>query len=215
VAEPIRLVLATRNPGKIAELHQILRSLLDGIELVPLPPEAPDPVEDGETFEENALIKARSAVAFTGLPAIADDSGIAVDALGGAPGVRSARYAGTRDDRDNYELLLRSLAGVEDRAAAFWCAAAFVAPASTSEEPPVELVELRDWPGRVLREPRGGGGHGYDPVFAGAEGDRSSAELSPAEKNAISHRARAFTALLPRVRAALGLDRGESSGRAE
>ena len=139
----VRLVLATRNRGKIAELHQILGPLLDGIELVPLPDAAPDPVEDGGTYQENALIKARSAVAFTGLPAISDDSGIAVDALGGAPGIHSARYAGTRDDRDNYELLLRSLEGVEDRAAAFWCAAAFVAPASTSEEPPLEPDKTR------------------------------------------------------------------------
>jgi len=111
------LVLATRNAHKIGELTAILGPLLDGIELVPT--DGPEPVEDGETFAANALIKARAAVAASGLPAIADDSGISVVALGGAPGIHSARYAGTRDDRDNLELLLRNMEGIEDRRAAF------------------------------------------------------------------------------------------------
>ncbi len=200
-----RLVLATRNAHKVVELTAILGPLLDGVVLEPLPAEAPDPVEDGATFAENALIKARSAAAFTGLAAIADDSGIAVAALGGAPGIHSARYAGTRDDRDNLELLLRNLGDEPDRRAAFWCAAAFVAPGSTVGAPPIELVETRDWPGRVLHAPAGEGGFGYDPAFVPEGEDRSAAELSADEKNAVSHRTRAFHALMPRARVALGL----------
>ncbi len=201
----MRLVLATRNAHKVGELQAILGRLLDGIVLEPLPDAAPDPVEDGESFAENALIKARSAAAFTGLPAIADDSGIAVEALDGAPGIHSARYAGTRDDRDNLELLLANLGDAADRRAAFWCAAALVLPRDPDEEPPVELVETRGWPGNVLRAPAGAGGFGYDPIFVPEGETRSAAELSAAEKNAVSHRARAFGALMPRVRAALGL----------
>jgi len=193
-----RLVLATRNAHKVGELRDILGPLLDGIELVPLPDEAPEPVEDGATFEENALIKARSAVAATGLPALADDSGIAVDALGGAPGIRSARYSPTRDDRDNRELLLQNLVGVQDRTARFVCAAAFVAPDGA------ELVEVGVWPGVVLEVAVGDGGFGYDPVFRPDGELRSAGELSPAEKNAVSHRAAAFGALLPGVIARLG-----------
>ena len=204
---PVRLVLATRNAHKVTELAAILGPLLDGIVLEPLPDAAPDPVEDGDTFAANALIKARSAVAFTGLPAIADDSGISVDALGGAPGVHSARYAGTRDDRDNLELLLANLGAATDRRAAFWCAAALVLPDGT------ELVETRAWPGVVLPAPRGEHGFGYDPIFQPEGESRSAAELSPAEKNAVSHRARAFTGLLPGARSALGLDGGPSLSR--
>jgi len=196
---PVRLVLATRNAHKVTELAAILGPLLDGIVLEPLPDAAPDPVEDGDDFAANALIKARSAAAFTGLPAIADDSGISVDALGGAPGVHSARYAGTRDDRDNLELLLANLGETADRRAAFWCAAALVLPDGA------ELVETHEWPGEVLPAPAGEHGFGYDPIFRPEGESRSAAELSPAEKNAVSHRARAFTALMPRARAALGL----------
>src|SRR5690606_41193039 len=118
----------------------------------------PEPVEDGETFEQNALIKARAAARHTGLPAIADDSGISVAALGGAPGIHSARYAGTRDDADNYRLLLKTLGEAEDRTAYFMCAAAFV-------DGDFEHVELGVWPGTVLAEPVGSGGFGYDPIF--------------------------------------------------
>ena len=190
-AAPRRLVLATRNAHKVGELTATLGPLLDGVELLPLPDAAPDPAEDGDTFAANALIKARSAVAATGLPALADDSGIAVDALGGAPGIHSARYAGGRDDRDNLELLVRNLVGVVDRRADFVCAAAYVHPDGT------ELVEVGRWRGTVLEAPVGGGGFGYDPIFQPEDAAVSAAELAPAEKQARSHRTRAFTALLP------------------
>jgi len=191
------LVLATRNAHKVGELRAILGAALGPHEIVPLPEEAPDPVEDGATFEENALIKARSAAAFTGLPAIADDSGIAVRALGGAPGIHSARYAGTRDDRDNLELLLANLAGESDRAAAFVCAAALV-------DGDVEHVELAEWPGEVLAAPAGQGGFGYDPVFRPEGLEVSAAELTAEQKNAVSHRARAFGSLVGVLRERYG-----------
>jgi XTP/dITP diphosphohydrolase len=158
-------------------------------------------VEDGLTFEENALIKARAAAAYTGLPAIADDSGICVDALDGAPGINSARYAGTRSDADNVALLLENLLGVAERAAQFRCAAAFV-------DGDTECVVLGVWPGAVLEEPAGSGGFGYDPVFKPDGLSVSSAELRPDEKNAISHRARAFGELIEVIRPLLlGEDR--------
>ena len=187
----IRLVLATHNAHKVEELRRILGSGLDGIELIGY--DGPEPVEDGDTFEANALIKARAAAAHTGLPAIADDSGISVAALGGAPGIHSARYAGNRDDRENLELLLANLADRDDRAATFDCAAAFV-------DGEYEHVERGIWPGAVLREPAGAGGFGYDPIFAPDSLDVSSAELTSDEKNAVSHRARAFGQLIPVVR---------------
>lgn len=185
------LVLATHNPHKVAELRRILGSQLEGIELVGY--DGPEPVEDGDTFEANALIKARAANLHTGLPAIADDSGICVAALGGEPGIRSARYAGSRDDADNYRLLLRNLAEASDRSAEFMCAAAFV-------DGGVEFAELGVWPGTILPEPVGTGGFGYDPIFRPEGLDVASAELTADEKNAISHRSRAFAAVMPRIR---------------
>ena len=122
----MKLVLATHNPHKVEELRRILGDALDGIELVGY--DGPEPVEDGDSFEANALIKARAASAFTGLPAIADDSGISVDALGGSPGIHSARYAGGRDDAANVELVLANLGDEVNRAAHFTCAAALVVP---------------------------------------------------------------------------------------
>ncbi len=187
----VPLVLATHNAHKVIELRRILGRRLDGIDLRAY--DGPEPVEDGDTFEANALIKARAASAHTGFAAIADDSGIAVAALGGAPGIHSARYAGTRDDADNVRLLVRNLEGVNDRGAEFLCAAALVLPDGR------ERVELGRWPGSVLREPVGGGGFGYDPVFKPAGYNVSAAELHPDEKNAVSHRARAFDALMPIV----------------
>jgi XTP/dITP diphosphohydrolase len=189
---PTRLVLATHNAHKVDELRRILGPRLGGIELVAYG--GPEPVEDGETFEANALIKARAAFEYTGLAAIADDSGISVRALGGAPGIHSARYAGTRDDGDNLRLLLERMTGTDDRAAEFTCAAAFV----TDD---VEHVEVGVWPGTVLREPAGGGGFGYDPVFRPDGLTLSSAELSADEKNAISHRAMAFAKLFAYIHA--------------
>lgn len=194
-AAPSVIVLATHNAHKVVELRRILGDALGSIELIGY--DGPEPVEDGDSFAENALIKARAAAAHTGLPALADDSGIAVTALGGAPGVHSARYAGDRDDRSNYELLLANLDGQADRSASFMCAAAFV-------DGDFEHVELGEWPGEVLSAPAGEHGFGYDPVFRPEGSDRSSAELSADEKNAISHRARAFHAIMPVVRERLG-----------
>lgn len=191
------VVLATHNQGKVVELREILGAALGGVELVGY--DGPEPVEDGDTYAANALIKARAAVAHTGLAALADDSGIAVDALGGAPGIHSARYAGTRSDADNIALLLQNLEGVLERTAAFVCAAAFVTPEGT--EHVVEAV----WNGEVLTEPTGTGGHGYDPVFKADDADRSSAELTREEKNALSHRAKAFRGIAPIVREHFGV----------
>ncbi len=206
----MKLVLATHNAHKVEELRRILGDSLDGIELVAY--DGPEPVEDGATFEANALIKARAAAAHTGLPAIADDSGITVDSLGGAPGIHSARYAGTRDDGDNLRLLIANLRGADDRSAQFVCAAAIVVPVSTGRGSPdgsleaaeyFEYVELGRWPGTVLLEPAGRGGFGYDPVFQPAGFSVSAAELHPDTKNALSHRGRAFSALMPIVRTQL------------
>ena len=187
----VQLVLATHNAHKVDELRRILGDRLEGIELIGY--DGPEPVEDGDTFEANALIKARAAALHTGLAAIADDSGISVAALGGAPGIHSARYAGNRDDRENLELLLTNLAGVDDRSATFSCAAALVVG-------DFEHVELGVWPGTVLREAAGAGGFGYDPVFKPEGLSVSAAELRADEKNAVSHRARAFGQIMPVVR---------------
>jgi XTP/dITP diphosphohydrolase len=191
----VKLVLATHNAHKLEELRRILAPQLAGLELVGY--DGPEPVEDGTTFAANALIKARAAAAHTGLPALADDSGICADALGGAPGIHSARYAGTRVDADNLAKLLQELGDTGERAAQFVCAAALV-------DGDFEHVELGVWPGSVLRAPAGNGGFGYDPVFRPEGYDVSAAQLSGAEKDAISHRQRAFSALAPVVIARLG-----------
>jgi XTP/dITP diphosphohydrolase len=186
-ARPPRIVLGTGNAHKVAELSAILGPLLPGVELLRY--DGPSPVEDGDTFVANALIKARAANRHTGLPAIADDSGIAVDALGGAPGIHSARYAGSGRDDDNRALLLERLGDQEDRAAQFVCAAVYV-------DGDVEITRTATWPGEVLRAERGEGGFGYDPLFVPEDaGGRSAAELTAEEKNAISHRGLAFRAL--------------------
>ena len=198
-----RLVLATRNAGKLAELQRLLADAVPGVDVVGLRdvPEYPEAPETGATFAENALLKAREAVRYTGLPAVADDSGITVDALNGMPGILSARWAGRHgDDRANTALLLAQITDVPDerRGAAFVCAAALVTPDGREE------VLEREWRGRVVREPRGGNGFGYDPVFVPDGLDLTSAELAPAEKDARSHRAQAFAALVPVVAEALG-----------
>ena len=190
-----RFVLATHNAHKVDELRRILGERLGPHELVAY--DGPEPVEDGETFAENALIKARAANVHTGLPALADDSGISVAALGGAPGIHSARYAGTRVDADNVAHLLQALAGETDRAATFDCAAALV-------DGDYEHVELGVWPGTVLEAPEGENGFGYDPVFQPEGLEGASALLTADEKNAISHRARAFGALVEVLRARYG-----------
>jgi XTP/dITP diphosphohydrolase len=197
VTEPVPVILATHNPHKVDELRRILGPHLDGMLLQAY--DGPEPVEDGATFAANALIKARAAAAHTGIASIADDSGISVEALGGAPGIHSARYAGSRDSGDNLRLLLANLADVPEgqRAAEFSCAAAAVLPDGR------EHVVTAVWPGSVLAEPSGGGGFGYDPVFRPEGLDVSAAQLTAAEKDAISHRTLAFTALIPWLRVAL------------
>ena len=184
--------MASGNAGKLREIARILGDL--DIEVVPQSDfGVSDAEETGTTFVENALIKARHAADATGLPAIADDSGIAVDALDGRPGVYSARYAGPgATDADNNALLLQELAGVADaeRGAAFHCVACFVTP---GDDPPI--VAEGEWRGRILSEPRGEGGFGYDPLFLVPELDCSSAELSADEKNRRSHRGQALREL--------------------
>lgn len=218
-----RLVLATHNDHKVVELRQILAPVLPGLDPAAVVGAtalgAPEPVEDGVTFEQNALIKARALAAFTGLPAVADDSGLCVDVLGGAPGIFSARWAGRHgDDVANLELLLAQVADVPavHRGAQFVCAAALVTPDG------FEHVEVGVMRGRLTTAPRGDGGFGYDPVLvpddqpvrapgdAASSGDPASsggltsAELTPEEKNAISHRGTAFRALAPVIAARLG-----------
>jgi XTP/dITP diphosphohydrolase len=198
-----RLLLATRNKGKLAELRRMLESAVPGLEVVGLGDvdEYPEAPETGTTFAENALLKAREAVRYTGLPAVADDSGLTVDALNGMPGVLSARWSGRHGDDDaNTALLLGQIEDVPDerRGGAFVCAAALVTPGGT------ERVLERDWRGRVIREKRGTNGFGYDPVFVPDGLDVTSAELEPAEKDARSHRGQAFAALVPVIAEVLG-----------
>ncbi len=200
-----RLVLATHNPHKLREVRAILALAVPGLDprdVVSAPDlGAAEPVEDGVTFAENALVKARAIAAFTHLPAVADDSGLAVDVLGGAPGIFSARWCGRHgDDRANLDLLLAQLADVPDghRGAAFVCAAALVLPDGREA---VRTGELR---GHLLRAPVGESGFGYDPILVPAGETRSCAQLDPAEKNAVSHRGRAFRALAPRIAEVLG-----------
>jgi XTP/dITP diphosphohydrolase len=191
----VRLVLASRNRHKLRELAEllgphVLDPLPDGVELPP---------EEGETFADNALVKARAAAAATGRPAVADDSGIEAAALGGAPGVRSARYAGDgASDEQNLARLLREVPDRGDRRVAYVCALAYAEPPSEGGR---ELLVEGRCDGVLAHEPRGGGGFGYDPAFVpGDYGDgRTMAELSPAEKDAISHRGRAARALLERL----------------
>ena len=197
------LLLATRNPGKLAELQRLLESAVPGVAVVGLRdvPEYPEAPETGATFAENALLKAREAVRYTGLPAVADDSGLTVDALNGMPGVLSARWSGRHgDDAANTALLLGQLADVPDerRGGAFVCAAAIVTPDGA------ERVLERSWRGQVVREPRGSNGFGYDPVFLPDGLELTAAELPPAEKDARSHRGQAFAALVPVVAQELG-----------
>ncbi|WP_104178975.1 RdgB/HAM1 family non-canonical purine NTP pyrophosphatase [Arthrobacter sp. B0490] len=203
-----RLVLATRNAGKLRELRELLRGQVPGLDVDTQVVDAetagaPDVVESGVTFEENALLKAEQVARATGLLAVADDSGLAVDVLGGAPGIFSARWAGRHgDDAANLELLLAQLSDIphERRGAAFVCAAALAHPPGASAGSSTERGELR---GSLLTAPRGTGGFGYDPILVPEGLDRSCAELAPGEKNAISHRGIAFRALLPHLVEAL------------
>ena len=195
-----RVLVASRNAKKLGELRRILADAgveeleIVGLDEVPPYEEAP---ETGATFSENALAKARDGAAATGLACVADDSGIAVDALNGMPGVLSARWSGRHgDDRANNDLLLGQLADVPDerRGARFVSACALVADGR-------EVVETGEWPGHIARKPSGEGGFGYDPLFVPDGGTVSAAELTPAEKDAASHRGRALRALLPALAA--------------
>ena len=205
-----RLLVASRNRKKLTELQRVLDAAgIGGLELLTLDdvaafPEAP---ETGATFEENAVAKARDAFAATGIPSLADDSGIAVAALNGMPGVLSARWSGglrgadTSADNDtvNYRLLLAQMGDVPDerRQAAFVSVCALVTGAAEDDV----VVVRGEWPGAIAREPLGDGGFGYDPVFIPQGETRSAAQLSPAEKDAVSHRGRALALLVPALRA--------------
>ena len=191
--------MASRNRKKLAELHRVLDAAgVSGLTLLSLDDvaafdEAP---ETGATFEENALAKARDAFRASGLPSVADDSGLAVEALNGMPGVLSARWSGAHgDDLGNTELLLAQMGDVPDerRGAAFVSACALVSAAG-------EVVVRGEWPGSIAYEPRGDGGFGYDPVFLPSGSSRTAAELTPEEKDAVSHRGRALAKLVPALR---------------
>lgn len=192
----MRVVLATHNTHKVSEFQQIVSQVRPDLEIVAY--DGPEPVEDGLTFADNALLKARAAAQYTGLPALADDSGICVDVLGGSPGVFSAYWAGQKKDAvANRELLLDQLRDIADphRTAHFTSTIALVTPAGE------QRVVAGVWPGRLAHEPSGSGGFGYDPVFipdgqpAGAE--RTVGEFTADEKQSQSHRARAFAELAP------------------
>lgn len=188
-----RVVLATQNPHKVTELRRILGDapidLLSGRDL-----DLPEVEETGDTFAENALLKAAACARVTGLPAVADDSGLVVDALGGEPGVRSARYAGDEGDDDaNLHLVLARLGERSDRTARFVCVAALVTPTGH------QVTERGVMEGSLTTAPRGDGGFGYDPIFVAAGEHRTNAELAPDEKDAISHRGAAFRALRPHL----------------
>jgi len=196
-----RVVLATRNAHKVAELKAILDDVISGLDLeivgVDEFPDVEDVVETGVTFAENATLKAVAVAQATGFPALADDSGLAVEVLGGSPGVFSARWAGIHgQDRANLDLLLAQLSDVPDehRSAAFVCAAALAMPGGSV------VVREGRMPGTLAREPRGSNGFGYDPILVVDGGSHTAAELSTEDKNAISHRGKAFRALATDLR---------------
>lgn len=199
-----RVLLASRNAKKLTELRRILHEAgIGGLEIVGLDdvPEYPEAPETGATFEENALAKARDGARATRLPCIADDSGIAVDALNGMPGVLSARWSGRHgDDAANNALLLAQLSDTPDerRGACFVSACALVIPAGA------EIVVRGEWPGTIGREPQGDGGFGYDPLFHPDGEELSAAQLTPAQKDEASHRGRALAQLLPALAALAG-----------
>lgn len=201
----LRVVFGSRNRGKLVEIRELLGDLpVDVVGLSALSREVPDVEEDRPTFEENAVKKARAVAAWTGMPALADDSGLEVDALGGAPGVRSARYAGTHgDDRANNEKLLAALFGVppERRTARFRAVVAFADPAGPLGER--VLVGHGACEGWILDAPRGTGGFGYDPLFFCPELGQTFAEAGIGRKGGVSHRARAVAALRPELSAYL------------
>lgn len=219
----MKIVVATHNEGKLVEIRNILTEQLSaaaqGIELVSAGSLGlADPAETGVTFEENALLKARFVAGETGLPAIADDSGLIVDVMGNAPGILSARWSGTHgDDEANNRLLLAQIEDIpdDDRTARFRCAAALVVPVESDGDGLGEFhetVALGEMPGTIVRHPHGMNGFGYDPIFMPDEQPQSaqdsgelltSAQMTPEQKNAISHRGKALRALVPAVKALL------------
>lgn len=189
----MKLVLATHNQGKVDELRAILEPAVPGLTLVAY--DGPEPIENGTSFLENAMIKAKAAHEHTGLPALADDSGIAVEILGGSPGIFTAIWSGTKDNQANRRLLLAQLHDIspEHRSAAFICTLALVDDSQT-------LSFTGIWPGSVSTEERGANGHGYDPVFIPEGFEVTAAELEPEVKNALSHRAMALEQLISYLR---------------
>lgn len=190
-----KLVLASRNEGKLLEIRELLADWPVDVLSAAAFPDLPEVVEDGTTFEENAMLKAETVAQFTGMPALADDSGLEVDALGGAPGVYSARYGKAGwSDTERYTYLLEQLAGLPaaKRGARFVCAMGFYDPQSGTSKTARGVVE-----GVIITRPQGENGFGYDPVFFVPELNRTMAELTDAEKNRHSHRARAFRKLQP------------------
>jgi len=187
-----RVVLASGNPGKIREITRLLTPL--GLEVVPQDALGVPPAEEPyPTFVENALAKARHAAAATGLPALADDSGICVAALGGAPGVRSARYAGTAaSDADNNARLMEQMSAVSDRRAHYYCVIVLV----RSADDPQPIIAEGEWHGEILQAPRGTGGFGYDPLFLDRQTGLTGAEMATSRKNRISHRGKAMRKLM-------------------
>jgi XTP/dITP diphosphohydrolase len=200
--QPARIVLASNNPGKLREIDQLLATA--GLQVLPQRAfDIGEAEETGLTFVENAILKARHASAGSGLPAIADDSGIEVDALAGAPGIYSARYAGAgANDQANNEKLLAELAAVPDgeRSARYQCVVVYLRHA----QDPTPLICIGTWEGRILRAPRGSNGFGYDPLFFVPTHGCSAAELDPDTKNAISHRGQALRALVARLKGGAG-----------
>lgn len=192
----MEIVLATRNKGKIRELERIFASTLPGVKLLGTDafPDLADVAETEDTFEGNALLKARAVSHFTNLPAIADDSGLAVDHLGGAPGIFSARYSGVHgDDQANLNKVLREMDGVTNRKAQFVCAAAFVAPRG------YELVLRAEMVGNLIDAPRGEKGFGYDPIFIPIGFNQTTGEMDPELKDSISHRGKAMRELAEEI----------------
>ena len=180
------IVFATHNAHKRAEVEAIMRLVWPEVHLIPPSNDAPN--EDRDSFVGNALVKAREAFRQSGIPSIADDSGICVDALGGRPGIDSAHYSGTRDDANNVQALLGDMAGHDNREAHFVCAVAYV-------DAEGEVTLERHWPGSLAHRPSGAGGFGYDPIFIPHGFECTAAELTAEDKNRISHRGQAFAAL--------------------
>jgi XTP/dITP diphosphohydrolase len=192
-----KIILASNNKGKIREFNAMLKGVYEVVSMSDMNVE--EVPEIGLTFVENALIKARNASEQSGLPALADDSGIVVDALNGAPGIYSARFAGNHgDDEANTQKVLRDMSQIPDghRSARFWCAIVFVEHAND----PTPIIIQRGWEGEILREKAGKNGFGYDPIFYVPTHSKASAELSPEIKNTISHRGKALQALLAELK---------------